>query len=437
MATRTEFGCTECGFSSGRWTGFCPQCKAAGTVQRRSAASPDGSVPRAITEVAPVATTARLSTISEVDRVLGGGFVPGGVVLLGGEPGVGKSTLLLQVGAAIAHTGGRALIVTAEESVDQVRLRAERIGAVAPSLSVLAEADVDRIVAVAEDLQPDLVVIDSIQTVATRDVEGSAGGVAQVRESGNRLVAMAKRLGCASILVGHVTKEGAIAGPRVLEHTVDVVAYLEGDDGRGLRFLRGLKNRFGPVHQLGFFEMTEAGMLEVPDPTQVLLSGWSGDLPGSVVFPALEGRRPVLVEVQALVAGATTTPARRSAKGFEVTRLHQLLAVLDRHLGCGLASHDVYVSVVGGIRVREPAIDLAVAVAVVSSLLGRPVNGTAAWGEVGLTGELRAVGQSAWRREEAARLGFTSIVAPGADATHIGEALARIGLAMERTVRSA
>ena len=178
-------------------------------------------------------------------------------------------------------------------------------------------------------------------------------------------------------------------------------------------------------------------MLEVPDPTQVLLSGWSGDLPGSVVFPALEGRRPVLVEVQALVAGATTTPARRSAKGFEVTRLHQLLAVLDRHLGCGLASHDVYVSVVGGIRVREPAIDLAVAVAVVSSLLGRPVNGTAAWGEVGLTGELRAVGQSAWRREEAARLGFTSIVAPGADATHIGEALARIGLAMERTVRSA
>lgn len=437
MATRPEFGCTECGYQSGRWTGFCPQCRAAGTVHSMAKGVPGASVPQSITEVAPAGAVTRVASIGEVDRVLGGGFVPGGVVLLGGEPGVGKSTLLLQVAASIARGGGTALFVTAEESVDQVRLRAERVGAAAPGLSVLAEADVDGIIAIAEDRPPDLVVVDSIQTVATREVDGSAGGVSQVRESGSRLVAMAKRLGAATILVGHVTKDGAIAGPRVLEHTVDVVAYLEADDGRGLRFLRGLKNRFGPVHQLGFFEMSEAGMLEVPDPTQVLLSGWSGDLPGTVVFPALEGRRPVLVEVQALVAEASTTPARRSAKGFEVTRLHQLLAVLDRHLGCRLGGHDVYVSVVGGIRVREPAIDLAVAVAVVSSLLGRPVNGTAAWGEVGLTGELRAVGQSAWRREEAARLGFTSVVAPGSGALHIGEALARVGLAMPQAVRSA
>lgn len=437
MATRTQFGCTECGYQSGRWTGFCPQCRAAGTVQRRGADVSGVSRPRPITEIGPPGPATRLITIGEVDRVLGGGFVPGGVVLLGGEPGVGKSTLLLQVGASVARAGGTALVATAEESAEQIRLRAERIGASASGLAVLAEADVDQIITVAEDLQPDLIVIDSIQTVATREVDGSAGGVAQVREAGNRLVAMAKRLGAATILVGHVTKEGAIAGPRVLEHTVDVVAYLEADDGRGLRFLRGLKNRFGPVHQLGFFEMSEAGMLEVPDPTQILLSGWSGELPGTVVFPALEGRRPVLVEVQALVAEASTTPARRSAKGFDVTRLHQLLAVLDRHLGCRLGGHDVYVSVVGGIRVREPAIDLAVAVAVMSSLLARPVNGIAAWGEVGLTGELRAVGQSAWRREEAARLGFTTVVAPGSGSMHIGEALTRVGLSLPQGVRSA
>jgi DNA repair protein RadA/Sms len=234
-----------------------------------------------------------------------------------------------------------------------------------------------------------------------------------------------------------VTKDGSIAGPRVLEHTVDVVLYLEGDDGRGLRFLRGLKNRFGPVHQLGFFEMSEAGLREVPDPTQILLSGWSGNVAGSVVFPAVEGRRPVLVEVQALVAKATTTPARRSAKGFDVTRLHQLLAVLERHAGGKLGDVDVYVSVVGGIRVREPAIDLAVAVAVMSSLLGRAVKATAAWGEVGLTGELRAVGQSDWRREEAGRLGFTRLLAPGDEVLGIADALARVGLVAPQAVRSA
>lgn len=301
----------------------------------------------------------------------------------------------------------------------------------------MSTADVDHAIAVAAEMRPALVVVDSIQTVAAHDVSGSPGGVAQVREAGSRLVAFAKDHATPTVLVGHVTKEGAIAGPRVLEHTVDVVLYLEGDDGLGLRFLRGLKNRFGPVHQIGFFEMGEQGLRDVPDPTEVLLSGWAGDVPGSVVFPAVEGRRPVLVEVQALVAAAASTPARRSAKGFDVTRLHQLLAVLDRHVGAELASRDVYVSVVGGIRVREPAIDLAVAAAIMSSHLGRPVERTAIWGEVGLTGELRPSGQSGRRRDEASRLGFGRIVEPDASSPRVADALAAIGLLAPRAVRTA
>jgi len=433
---RDEYGCTACGYQSGRWTGFCPQCRAQGTVVE-AAAHHVTPRPQPITE-ARRPDERRVSTgIGEFDRVLGGGLVAGGVALLGGEPGVGKSTVLLQVAGAMARAGSSVLIATAEESGDQVAMRARRVGAAVDGVTVLADGDVDRIIAAAADLRPGLLIVDSIQTVTTSETEGSPGGVAQVRESGNRLVRMAKALDVPTVLVGHVTKDGAIAGPRVLEHTVDVVLYLEGEDGRGLRFLRGLKNRFGPVHQLGFFEMGDAGLLEVPDPTQILLSGWSGDVPGSVVFPAIEGRRPVLVEVQALVAKATTTPARRSAKGFEVTRLHQLLAVLDRHVGAKLAEVDVYVSVVGGIRVREPAIDLAVAVAVMSSRLGRAVNATAAWGEVGLTGELRAVAQPGWRREESARLGFQRVLAPGDGVTSILDALARVGLASSQAVRSA
>ncbi len=433
--TRDDYRCTSCGYRSGRWTGFCPQCRSAGTVVEVSAV--DGSPrPRSITDAA-VSADERLPTgVGEVDRVLGGGLVPGGVVLLGGEPGVGKSTLLLQVAGSLARTGRSVLVVCAEESADQVAMRAQRIGAAVDGVTVLAASDVDHIVATAAALRPDLVVVDSIQTVATPDVEGSAGLVAQVRESGRRLVGMAKGLGIPTVLIGHVTKEGSIAGPRVLEHAVDVVLYLEGDDGRGLRFLRGLKNRHGAVHQLGFFEMTETGMAEVPDPTRVLLSGWSGSVPGSVVFPAAEGRRPVLVEVQALVADAATTPARRSTKGLDVTRLHQLLAVLDRHAGADLSKMDVYVSVAGGIRVREPAIDAAVAVAVMSSLLGHAVNATAAWGEIGLTGEVRAVGQSARRRDEATRLGLTRILEPDGEVAGVLDLLTAAGLMLPNRVPS-
>jgi DNA repair protein RadA/Sms len=407
--------------------GFCPQCRAEGSLETSSGTRSGTVIP--IGEARRDDAMRRSSTIGELDRVLGGGFVSGAAVLLGGEPGVGKSTLLLQVAAGMATAGGTVLIASAEESPGQIALRAERVGGDVVGVSLVGDDDVDAILAVAERMRPDLLVVDSIQTVSSRSVDGAAGGVAQVRECGARLVAAAKRLGMPVVLVGHVTKEGAIAGPRVLEHTVDATLYLEGEDHQGLRFLRSLKNRFGAAHQVGFFEMAERGLQPVLDPTSVLIHGGVGEAPGAVVFPSMEGRRPVLVEVQALVAAATTNPPRRSVKGLDSARLHQVLAVLDRHVGLGFGSLDVYVSVVGGIRIREPAVDLAIAFAIVSSLHRRPVGTMAAWGEIGLTGELRGASQSSRRREEAERLGLEHIVAPGdGNVPRIADALGRAGL---------
>jgi DNA repair protein RadA/Sms len=329
--------------------------------------------------------------ISEVDRVLGGGLVPGSTLLLGGEPGVGKSTLILQLAGSLAASGCRVLIASAEESRSQVALRAARLGIDHPGVLLASERDVDAVIAAACEVRPDLLVIDSIQTVAAQEVPGAAGGVAQVREVAARLVHFAKESGIALVLIGHVTKDGAIAGPKLLEHTVDLVLYLEGDVERGLRVLRSLKNRFGPTHQVGLFEMGEAGMVEVSDPSGWLVAGWRAGVPGSVVFPAVDGRRPLLVEVQALVAGAGTPQPRRSVRGLETARVHQVLAVLDRHAGFSFSDRDVYVSVVGGLRIHDPGADLPVAIALVSSLLGKVLQPTAAWGEVGLTGEVRAV----------------------------------------------
>lgn len=374
------------------------------------------------------AVTHRPVGMGEVDRVLGGGLVAGAAILLGGEPGVGKSTLLLQVAGAVARSGGRVVVASAEESAGQVAIRARRLGIAEPDVMLVADADVDAIVAAAEEAKPDLLVVDSIQTVGVAELAGAAGGVAQVRESAARLVHAAKQTGTPVVLIGHVTKDGSLAGPKNLEHAVDVVLELEGDQERGLRVLRCMKNRFGATHQVGLFEMGEEGMREVPDPSGLLLGRWRGGVPGSVAFPAIDGRRALLVEVQALVARSATPQPRRSVRGLETARIHQVLAVLERHGGLGFAGHDVYVSVVGGLRVRDPGADLPVALALASSLLHVPIPPAAAWGEVGLTGEVRAVAHAERREAEADRLGLKTIAPTGNGGDRIRVILEASGL---------
>ena len=414
--------------------GFCPGCGGAAPLVevpvapgRRAPARAARVVP--LDAVGPEEAVRRPTGIDEVDRVLGGGLVPGATLLVAGEPGVGKSTLLLQVAGSLAAGGGTVLIASAEESAAQVALRAGRLGLVHSGVLLAAESDVDAIVAAAERARPDLLVVDSIQTVAAAEVGGTPGGVAQVREAAARLVHFSKQSGVPVVLVGHVTKDGSIAGPRLLEHAVDVVLYLEGDVERGLRVLRSLKNRFGATHQVGLFEMGDAGMRPVPDPSGWLLGGWKGEVPGSVVFPSVEGRRPLLVEVQALVSPAGVATPRRSVRGLEAARVHQVLAVLERHAHFRMADRDVYVSVVGGLQVRDPGVDLPVAIALVSSFLDKPLGPTAAWGEVGLTGEVRAVAYGERRAAEAARLGVkVAVGATGNGGDRIERALARAGL---------
>ncbi len=428
-----SYECAGCGYRTQRWMGFCPQCRggdgltAVAAPPRRNGHAP---VPVPIPDVAVGAIARRPSGLAEFDRVLGGGIVPGSAILLGGEPGVGKSTLLLQVAASCAAAGGPVLVVTAEESLDQVADRARRLGAVHGNVALLAERDVGRALAAATEMRPAVLVVDSIQTVAGEG-DGAAGGVAQVRACTARLVQFAKDRGVAVVLIGHVTKEGAVAGPKQVEHVVDVVLYLEGETDRGLRVLRSLKNRFGATHLAGLFEMRDAGLIPVEDPSRALVGDWSGRVPGTVVFPTVEGRRPVLVEVQALVAAGTTSPPRRSVRGLDPARVHQLLAVLQRHAGLAFGGAEVHVGVVGGVRIREPAGDLAVALALASSLLDRPLGPVAAWGEVGLTGEVRPASHHGRRREEAARLGLGKVIAPGSGRTSgwLVEALAEAGMA--------
>ena len=414
--------------------GFCPQCRAdeglveeADRSRRRSVRPAPEPVPLAKVGEANIE---RMQTgIGEIDRVLGGGIVPAGALLLGGEPGVGKSTLLLQVGGCLAAAGRRVLIATAEESVDQVGLRAERLGVHADGVDLLAVDGIDQIIAAAEQLRPDLLIVDSIQTVNAPEVGGSAGGVAQIRECAARVIRFAKDQATAVVLVGHVTKDGGIAGPKLLEHMVDVVLYLEGDADHEMRMLRSLKNRFGATHLAGLFEMRHEGLDEVADPSAALVGGWKGAVPGTVVLPTMEGRRPVLVEVQALVAPSQVPQPRRSVRGLEAARVHQLLAVLERHAGLSFAGREAYASVVGGIRVSEPAADLAIMLALSSSLLDRPLGSMAAWGEVGLTGEVRQAPLERRRRDEAVRLGIERIVSPGnGGVARVDEAIERAGL---------
>ncbi|MFH2071665.1 MAG: DNA repair protein RadA [Actinomycetota bacterium] len=429
-----SYQCEVCGHRSIKWMGFCPQCRSDGALieERRPSIAAKRAAKAAVVSIANidgVAESRRSIGIGELDRVLGGGLVPGAVILMGGEPGVGKSTLLLQAAGALAASGGTALVATAEESAHQVGIRARRLGVDHPAVLLAAERDVDSIVAAAAEIRPDLLVVDSVQTVGVAEVGGSPGGVAQVRESAARLIHFAKESGVPVVLVGHITKDGGIAGPKLLEHVVDVVLYLEGDVERGLRMVRSLKNRFGATHQVGLFEMRDIGMIEVPDPSEWMLAKWRGSVPGSVVFPAIDGRRPMLVEVQALVAEATTPQPRRSVQGIEAARVHQLLAVLERHAGLGFAGKDVYVGVVGGIRLRDPGADLPTALAIVSSLLDEPTGPIAAWGEVGLTGEVRSVAHHDRRAEEVARLGIEKVVAPaGNGRDRIERALQTAGL---------
>ena len=351
--------------------------------------------------------------LGEVDRVLGGGLVPGSVTLLGGEPGIGKSTLLLQVGASIAAVGGRCLVVTAEESPQQVRLRAERLGALHARVSVQAETSLPSILAAVEQTQPDLLIVDSIQTVWDPEFTSAPGSVSQVRECAHALVQVAKARAMATVLVGHVTKDGGLAGPRVLEHVVDTVLSFEGERHHALRLLRAVKHRFGPTGELGLFEMTEAGLSGVPDASGWFLGDRRAGVAGSAVVPVMEGQRPVLVEVQALVAKTNAPMPRRSAQGLDAARLSVLLAVLERRVGVAFGMADVYASVVGGVRVVEPGADLALGLALASAATNVPLSSTeVACGEVGLGGEVRQVAHTPRRLSEAARLGFTSAVVP-------------------------
>ncbi len=385
--------------------GFCPQCRAGSLVETSGAA---GATPvRTLGEHATALQPRLAVGMGEVDEVLGGGVVPGAVVLLGGEPGVGKSTLVLQMADALLRTGRSVMLASGEESGPQIADRAARLG-VDTSLPLFSDRDVAGVEAAAASA--DVLIVDSVQTLTVAGVGGGAGGVAQVREASDALVRHAKRTNTAVVLIGHVTKDGGLAGPKLLEHMVDVVLYLEGETAGGLRILRSLKNRFGPSHQTALFEMSERGLVPVADPSRLLTAGWSGSAAGSIVFPGMEGKRPILVEIQALVAPTSTPQPRRSVRGLESARLHQTLAALERHAGLPFRDHEVYVAVSGGVKIREPGADLPVALAVASSLLGMPLGRAAAWGEVGLTGEVRPVSGEARRRAEAERLGITAAV---------------------------
>ncbi|HEV7888155.1 MAG TPA: DNA repair protein RadA [Acidimicrobiales bacterium] len=417
---RTIHRCTDCGNASPRWSGRCGACGAWNTlIEEVDEARPpaaaltigDRPVPLAdvdLAEWAPVPTG-----IAEFDRVLGGGLVPGSATVVGGEPGIGKSTLLLQALSSLAARGRRCLLVTAEESKQQVKLRAERLGARSPNLWLVAETSLPGVLAALGEVEPDVVVVDSIQTVHDPDLGSAPGSVAQVRECAHQLVRVAKERGLTTVLVGHVTKEGTLAGPRVLEHLVDTVLSFEGERHHALRLLRAAKHRFGPTGELGLFEMADDGLRGVPDPSGLFLGDRREGVPGSVVVPALEGQRPLLVEIQSLVASSALAMPRRSAQGLDSGRLSLLIAVLDRRVGLSLAGADVFASAVGGAKVVEPAADLAVGLALASALTGQALPPElVACGEVGLGGEVRQVGQTARRLAEAARLGFRTAVVP-------------------------
>lgn len=426
----TRYTCQACGYQSAKWLGRCPDCSAFSTFSEEQVVAPSKSSksglshaptnlhstkPQKLSQIEGERKERYSTMMPELDRVLGGGVVPGSLVLIGGDPGIGKSTLLIEAAVRISRSQGSGLYISGEESVSQVGLRAQRLGLDSDELLLAAETDLTQIEAHIRELKPAIAVIDSIQTVQHPALDSAPGTISQVREAATHLQRLAKELDVPIFLVGHVTKEGNLAGPRALEHIVDCVLQLEGDEHNQFRLLRALKNRFGSTNELGVFEMSEAGMESVENPSQLFLSQRPENAPGSAVAAVVEGARPLLVEVQALCAPSYFAAPRRVVTGADYNRVLVVLAVIEKRLGLRLGDMDVYVNVAGGVKVAEPALDLAIALAVVSSMKDCPLPKTlCAWGEVGLAGEVRAVGHTARRETEASRLGFSECVAPRA-----------------------
>ncbi|HZV62770.1 MAG TPA: DNA repair protein RadA [Methylophilaceae bacterium] len=421
---KTVYSCTECGGQTSKWQGQCPSCMAWNTLVESIAEAPTANRYAALNQTVGLQKLADVEAaevprqptgVSEFDRVLGGGLVPGGVVLLGGDPGIGKSTLLLQTLCHIGHQR-KAIYVSGEESAQQIAMRARRLALDASSIQLLAEINLEKILNTLQTHKPDIAVIDSIQTVYSEALQSAPGSVAQVRECSAQLTRLAKQLGISIILVGHVTKEGSLAGPRVLEHIVDTVLYFEGDPNSSFRLIRAFKNRFGAVNELGVFAMTEKGLREVSNPSALFLSHHSQQVAGSCITVTQEGTRPLLVEIQALVDEAHAPNPKRLCVGLEQNRLAMLLAVLHRHAGVACFDQDVFVNAVGGVRISEPAVDLAVLLSIISSFKNKPLEDKLiVFGEVGLAGEVRPVQRGQERLKEAAKLGFTKAIVPKAN----------------------
>lgn len=422
--TATVFFCGECGYESSKWMGQCPACKAWNTFVEETVKKPSGAgavksavssrqEPAVLSSITLKEDERVLTHIGELDRVLGGGIVPGSLVLVGGDPGIGKSTLLLQVCKHLSDDHRKVLYISGEESLKQIKLRALRIGEFTESLLLLCETNLEVIEDVIRRTKPESVVIDSIQTMYSEDIGSAPGSVSQVRESTNLLLQLAKGLGVSVFIVGHVTKEGTVAGPRVLEHMVDTVLYFEGDRHAAYRILRGVKNRFGSTNEIGVFEMRETGLVEVANPSEFMLNGRPQDASGSVVTCSIEGTRPILVEIQALVCRTNFGIPRRQATGTDFNRVNLLMAVLEKRVGLHMSDSDAYVNIAGGMRLSEPAIDLGIALAIVSSFKNRAIDEKlTAFGEIGLSGEVRAVSMAEIRVQEAQKLGFTTCIVP-------------------------
>ena len=426
MARKKTYFCQECGHRSPRWLGKCPECQTwnSMTEEEWDNKGLQGQIhvervsPQPITAVAPIGEERFSLGIPEFDRVMGGGVVPGSLILLGGDPGIGKSTILLQVAAKVAATLGKILYVSGEESLSQVRLRGERLGILEQNVYLVSETEITIIEKYIRELDPKLVIIDSIQTMFYPETSSAPGSVSQVRDCTARLIKLAKNSSASIVVVGHVTKEGMLAGPRVLEHMVDVVLYLEGQRHQGFRLLRGVKNRYGSTNEVGVFEMRGSGLIEVPNPSALFMMAHTGeDVPGAVVVPTMEGTRPLLVEIQALVCSSGYGVPRRMTTGVDHNRVALIMAVLEKRVGMQMGNSDAYVNVVGGVKIDEPAVDLGIAVALASSFRDCPVESRlAVMGEIGLTGEIRSITGIERRIGEAKHLGFGRCLVPAADA---------------------